>query len=176
MMTSLNVQIYFHKAGETAARLPGAFKKKAFLKGLLSDMSDTEAFKKFVMEYGMFDITSINGTTYIASDGSQHNATFIPRIKQTDIPDGEVFCGIIIVNGLPIDESRVHYLLQVKPDELPVETVVEQPSRMKGNAKIDESIKILIDLYANIAEKILDSIGDAEIQAIELLEKYLNKV
>jgi len=172
MMVSLNVQIYFHKAGETASRLPGTYKKRAFLKGLLSDIIDVEAFKKFVMQYGMFDITSINGTTYTSSDGSQHTATFMPKIRQADLPDGEVFCGLLIVSGLPIDEHRIHYLLQVGPDDVPVETMVEQ----KVDAKVNIAMKTLVDLYGKVAEKILDDIGDEQLSAIETLETYLKEV
>ena len=175
MMVSLNVQIYFHKAGETASRLPGTYKKRAFLKGLLSDIVDVETFKKFVIQYGMFDITNINGTTYVSSDGSQHTATFAPKIRQADLPDGEVFCGLLIASGLPIDEHRVHYLLQVAPDDVPVETMVEQP-RAKADAKVSNAVKVLVDLYGKVAEKILDDIGDEQLSAIETLEKYLKDV
>lgn len=173
-MVSLNVQIYFHKAGITASKLPATLKKKAFLKGVLSDMPDTESFKKFVIQYGLFDIHNINGTTFVRDDGVSRPATFIPTIHQSELPDGEVFCGLLITNGLPIDEERVHYLLQLKPDE--IVGIDEGHKTTTVNKDVLDAIRVLINLYGTVAEKILDDIGDTEIGAVETLERYLNQV
>jgi hypothetical protein len=174
MMATLNVQIYFHRAGETASRLSSTIKKQAFLRGLLTDIPDVESFKKFILQYGLFDVVSVNGSTYTDTDGQTKTATFLPKVQQSELPTGEVYCGILISNGLPVDESNIHYLLIVKPDDLPDDD--RQTSTMtKSDGQILNSIRVLIDLYGNVAETIIDKIGDKELRAIEILENYINQ-